>query len=62
MQDKKKGRMPSAPIKAPTGNIKGIGKKGLFTGGVLPTQWSPKAGGPQTGAQAVALFMRGYQN
>ena len=37
-------RMPSAPIKAPGGNIKGIGKQGPFTGGLVPTVIDPKYG------------------
>jgi hypothetical protein len=45
-EDKKKPRrkMPSAPIKSPGGNIKGVGPKGPFTGGPSPSMVDPKYG------------------
>jgi hypothetical protein len=41
---KKRGKMPSAPIKAPGGNIKGIGPLGTFEGGLVPLVVDPKYG------------------
>lgn len=58
--DKKKSRkkMPSAPIKAPQSTIKGIGKKGITTGGLVPSVVAPRPGqgsnpNPGTGAQIM---------
>ena len=62
-EDKKKkakGRknMPSAPIKAPQSTIKGIGKQGIATGGLVPSVVAPRRGqganpNPGTGAQIM---------
>lgn len=62
MDDKKKRKkMPSAPIKAPQGTIKGIGKKGITTGGLVPTLVAPKPGqGAYPNPGTGAAFMRGY--
>jgi hypothetical protein len=38
------GKVPSAPIKAPARNVKGIGKMGQFEGGLTPTVINPKYG------------------
>jgi hypothetical protein len=58
MDDKKKNKskMPDAPIRAPYGNIKGIGKMGPFTGGVQPGTWAPTPGV----SNPVATFMKGW--
>jgi len=64
MEDKKKKKqrkMPSAPIKAPQSNIKGIGKQGITTGGLVPSVVAPRSGqgttpNPGTGAG----IMRGW--
>jgi hypothetical protein len=39
-----KARFPVLPIKAPARNVKGIGKLGLFEGGLTPTVINPKYG------------------
>ena len=39
-----KARFPAPPIKAPARNVKGIGKLGLFEGGLTPTVINPKYG------------------
>jgi hypothetical protein len=39
-----KARFPVPPIKAPARNVKGIGKLGLFEGGLTPTVINPKYG------------------
>jgi hypothetical protein len=39
-----KTRFPVPPIKAPARNVKGIGKLGLFEGGLTPTVINPKYG------------------
>jgi hypothetical protein len=39
-----KARFPVPPIKAPARNVKGIGKLGLFEGGLIPTVINPKYG------------------
>lgn len=41
---RKGGRMPSSPIKAPQGNVKGIGKMGQYTGGLDPLMVAPQPG------------------
>jgi len=43
-----KARFPVPPIKAPARNVKGIGKLGLFEGGLTPTVINPKYG-PNSG-------------
>jgi hypothetical protein len=62
-QDAKKSgkrRMPSAPIKAPQGNVKGIGKMGQYTGGLSPLVVAPQPGlAPRRVAPTI---MRGYNN
>jgi hypothetical protein len=59
MDDKKKRRkMPSAPIKSPGGNVKGIGPLGQFTGGGSPTMTPSLPGNPQP----LQTFMRGYSS
>ena len=37
-------RFPVPPIMAPARNVKGIGKLGLFEGGLTPTVINPKYG------------------
>ena len=39
-----KARFPVSPNKAPARNVKGIGKLGLFEGGLTPTVINPKYG------------------
>jgi len=39
-----KARFPVPPIKAPARYVKGIGKLGLFEGGLTPTVINPKYG------------------
>jgi hypothetical protein len=60
MEDAKKKRraMPSAPIKMPGGNVRGIGKIGLFTGGASPTVVPTRPGGP---AQPMQTWMGGFR-
>jgi hypothetical protein len=52
------GKMPSSPIKAPQGNIKGIGKLGEYTGGLDPLVVKPTPGiSPRRMAPTI---FRGY--
>lgn len=54
----RKGRMPSSPIKAPQGNVKGIGKLGQYNGGLDPLVVKPTPGiGPRRMAPTI---LRGY--
>lgn len=54
----KRGKMPSAPIKAPQGNVKGIGKMGQYTGGLSPLVVAPQPGlAPRRVAPTI---FRGY--
>lgn len=57
---KKRRKMPSAPIKAPQSTIKGIGKKGITTGGLDPSIVSPayRLGNPRA-AQVVGKIRIG---
>jgi hypothetical protein len=40
----KRGKMPSSPIKAPQGNVKGIGPLGQYNGGLSPSVVKPVPG------------------
>jgi hypothetical protein len=53
-QDRKKKKMPDAPIRAPQGNVKGIGKMGQYTGGLSPLVVAPQPGlAPRRVAPAI---------
>jgi len=42
------------PLQAPQGNVKGIGKLGIYTGGLTPLVVSPQPGlGPRRVAPAI---------
>lgn len=61
IDDAKKARrskMPSAPIKAPQGNIKGIGKMGQYTGGLSPLVVKPTPGISER--RMAPTILRGY--
>ena len=53
--------MPGAPIKAPQSSIKGIGKQGPTTGGLVPAIVAPRKGqGSTPNPGTGAAIMRGY--
>jgi hypothetical protein len=61
MNDKKKKKVKRPPILAPQSTIKGIGKKGITTGGLVPSMVAPTPGGPGN-PRTGAIIMRGWNS